>query len=103
MMKAEKNGYNEFIIARIEIALLRLRNNPAYMGRCRQQDKSEGKVERLLHKLNKDERITIRRHFEGQTVKQNFELNETYLQGMRDNIQILSFFNIFDKGGMFYK
>lgn len=96
MMGTEQRAYKDFVIARIEIALLRLRNNPAYIKRCRQQEKSEEKVDKLLHKLNKRERITIRRHYEGETVKQSFELDETYLQGMRDCVQILSFLNALD-------
>ena len=96
MMGTEQRAYKDFVIARTEIALLRLRNNPAYIERCRQQEKSEEKVDKLLHKLNKRGRITIRRHYEGETVKQSFELDETYLQGMRDCIQILSFLNALD-------
>ena len=62
MMGGEQRAYKDFVIARIEFALLRLRNNPAYIERCRQQEKGEEKVDKLLHKLNKRERITIRRH-----------------------------------------
>lgn len=103
MMGTGQSAYKDFVIARTELALLRLRNNPAYIERCRQQEKGEEKVDRLLHKLNKRERIAIRRHYEGETIKRSFELDETYLQGMRDCIQILSFLNALDTEVQFYE
>lgn len=71
MMGTEQSAYKDFVIARTELALLRLRNNPAYIERCRQQEKGEEKVDKLLHKLNKRERNAIRRHYEGETIKQS--------------------------------
>ena len=103
MMGTEQSAYKDFVIARTELALLRLRNNPAYIERGRQQEKGEEKVDKLLHKLNKRERNAIRRHYEGETIKQSFELDETYLQGMRDCIQILSFLNALDTEVQFYE
>lgn len=103
MMGTGQSAYKDFVIARTELALLRLRNNPAYIERCRQQEKGEEKVDKLLHRLNKRERIVIRRHYEGETIKQGFELDETYLQGMRDCIQILSFLNALDTEVQFYE
>lgn len=95
MTGAERKTYKEFVIARIEVALQRLHNNPMYMEWSRKQDASGEKVEKLLHKLSKKERIAIRRHYEGEIVRENFELDETYLQGMRDCVQIFSFLNAF--------
>lgn len=103
MIEENKRAYKDFVIARIETALLRLRNNPAYIHRCRKQEKSEKKIDKLLHKLKKHERTAIRRYYEGEMVKQNFELDETYLQGMRDCFQIFSFLNVFDTEVHFYE
>lgn len=96
MMGTEKRTYKDFVIARIEITLLQFRNNQAYIERCRLQEKNEERIDKLLHKLNKRGRIPIRRYYEGETVKRNFELNETYLQGIRDFAQIFSFLNTLD-------
>ena len=103
MTGATQNPYHEFITERIEVALFRCRDNPAYIERCRQQDKSEEVVDSLLEKLKKKECMVIRRHYEGETVKQNFELDETYLQGMRDCIQILSYLDAFHREVQFYE
>lgn len=97
MTDTTRNPYREFVSERVEIALFRLDDNQAYMERCRQQDASEEVVDSLLEKLKKKERRTIRRHYEGEIVKQNFELNETYIQGMRDCIYILSCLDAFQK------
>lgn len=95
MTGAECKTYKEFVTARIEVALQRLHNNPMYMERRSKQNASEEVVENLFQKLNKEDRIAIRRHYEGETVRENFELDEAYLQGMRDCIQILSFLDVF--------
>lgn len=103
MIGAGQCAYKNFVIARIENALTRLRSNPAYMERCHRQEKSEEKIGKLLQKLKKHERITIHRHYEGEMVKQSFELDEVYLQGMRDCMQILSFLNALDTEVQFYE
>lgn len=97
MTEAEQKTYKVFVTARIETALQRLRSNPKYMEQRSAQELSEENVERLLQKLKKKERIVIRRHYEGEIVRENFELDETYLQGMRDCIQILSFLDVFHR------
>lgn len=96
-----QNPYRDFITERIEVALFRCRENPAYIERCRQQNESEEAVDSLLEKLKKKERRTIRRHYEGEIVRENFELDETYLQGMRDCIYILSCLGAFQREVLF--
>lgn len=95
--------YQNLIMNRIEAGLQRLQNNPAYKERCYQQKMSEEAVDGLLLKLDEEERDTIRHHYEGETVKQNFELDETYLQGMRDCVQILSCLGAFQRDVFFYE
>lgn len=99
----KQNPYRVFIMERVEAALFRCRENPAYMERCRQQDASGEVVDGLLKKLKEKERRTICRHYEGEIVKQNFELDETYLQGMRDCIYILSCLDAFQREVQFYE
>lgn len=94
----ERNAYKVFITSRIEVSLQRLKDNPEYNAYCRQQDASGDVVEEILHKLDKDDRITIRRHYEGQTVKENFELDSAYIQGLKDCFRALSCLSAFCAG-----
>lgn len=96
MTDAERIMVKTFINSRLEIAFQRLKDNPAYVKHCRAQDKSAVVVDELLNALSKDDRITIRRHYEGETEKESFELNETYLQGLKDCIRVLAFLNAFE-------
>ena len=82
--------------SRLDIALKRLNENTAYLEQCHLQEKSGEVVEELLHKLEKEEQITIRRHYEGETVKAGFEWNEAYIQGLRDSVKILAFLGAFN-------
>lgn len=95
MTDSERKILGSFINSRLEIALKRLDENTDYLEQCRQQEKSGEAAEALLHKLEKEERITIRRHYEGETAKTGFELDEAYLQGLRDSIKILAFLGVF--------
>lgn len=95
MNDMERNAYRGVINARLEIALKGLRKNPKYIERCHQQEKSGELVEELLHQLEKDDRITIRRHYEGEIAKECDELNEAYVQGLRDCMKFLMFLDVF--------
>ena len=98
MTKNERLMLNAFISSRLEIALKRLDDSPAYMEQCRQQEKSGIAAEEMLQKLEKHERITVRRHYEGETARAGFELSEAYLQGLRDCVKISVFLEIFSAG-----
>lgn len=91
----ERNAYKMFITSRIEVSLQQLKNNPEYQEYCRQQGASGDVVEELLCKLNEDDRLTIQRHYEGQTVKENYELDNAYIQGVKDCIHALSYLGAF--------
>ena len=95
MTDSERIILNGLIDSRLEIAWKRLDENTAYQEQCRQQEKSGEAAEELLHKLEKEERITIRRHYEGETAKTSFELNEAYIQGLRDSMRVLAFLGVF--------
>lgn len=82
---------------REEIAFKRLKDNTRYLEICVQQEKTEIMVEELLHRFEKDDRIFIRRHYEGETAKHGFELEAVYLQGMRDSAKVLAFLGLLDK------
>lgn len=95
MTNSERIILNGLIDSRLEIAWKRLDENTAYQEQCREQEKSGERAEELLHKLTKEERITIRRHYEGETAKMSFELNEAYIQGLRDSVKILASLGFF--------
>ena len=98
MIENERLMLNTFIDSRLEFALKRLDDNPAYQEQCRQQGESEEVAENILHKLEKHERIAVRRHYEGETAKVCFELDEAYLQGLRDCVKLFAFLEIFSVG-----
>ncbi len=91
----EKNAYKMFIISRIEVSLQQLKNDSEYQECYRQQGASGDVVDELLRKLNEDDRLTIQRHYEGQTVKENYELDNAYIQGGKDCLYALSYLGAF--------
>ena len=97
MTDAERKILKAFVNMREEIAFKRLKDNTRYLEICAQQEKTETMVEELLHRFEKDERISIRQHYEGETAKQCFELEAAYLQGLRDSARFLAFLGIFDR------
>ena len=75
---------------RKETAYKRLKNNPVYLEVYERQQKTGEDVEKLYHeRFTKDERITVRRHYEGETEKNCLEEDEVYFQGMRDCFQFI--------------
>lgn len=95
MTNSERKVLREFVAGRLSIMFNQLKDNTRYLEICEQQDKSEIETEELLHKLEKADRITIRRHYEGETAKSGIEIDEAYLQGLRDSVRILSLLGVF--------
>lgn len=95
MTDFESKMLRQFIAGRQEIVFRRLKENARYLEVCDRQKQTDTIVDELLHKLEKDERITIRRHYEGETGKTGIELNEVYLQGLRDSVRILALLGVF--------
>ena len=81
-----------FIGSRQEIAVLNLKDNPAYQEILRQLEISGQTAVEMLHKLEKEERIAVRRHYEEEAHKFSKESDEFYLQGIRDCLSALVFF-----------
>lgn len=69
----------------------RLKENPQYLELCRRQDESEKEVEELLHRFEKHDRITIRRHYEGEAEQESIASKELYVQGLRDCFKLITF------------
>lgn len=95
MTNSERKVLREFVAGRLSIMFNQLKDNTRYLEICEQQNKSEAEAEELLHKLEKAGRITIRRHYEGETAKSGIEIDEAYLQGLRDSVRILSLLGVF--------
>lgn len=87
--------WKDFITSRVETSLERVSRNPEYKVLKGEQDKSKRKVDKLLMKLNKKERMIVQEHYENETVIENYELEEAYWQGIRDGIRFLSWLDIF--------
>lgn len=85
----------DFISSRVEIALERISRNPEYQELKECQEKSEEEVDKLLEKLEENERRTVQRHYEKETTVVNYELEEAYLQGLKDGINFLMWLDIF--------
>lgn len=98
MTDYEKKMLRTFITQRQEIAYNRLRENECYQAICERQKRTDADVDEVLHKLEKDERLTVRRHYEGETEKTGIELNEVYLQGLQDSVKILALLGVFGAG-----
>lgn len=95
MTDSERKILREFVSGRLAIMFDRLKDNTRYLEVCEQQHKSEKFADELLHKLEKDDRITIHRHYEGEVIKTGIEIDEAYLQGLRDSVKILSLLGVF--------
>lgn len=95
MTDSERKVLREFVSGRLSIMFNRLKDNTRYLEVCEQQNKSEDEAEELLHKLEKPDRITIRRHYEGEVIKTGIEIDEAYIQGLRDCVRILSLLGVF--------
>jgi len=73
-----------------ELAYKRLKNNPCYMMLDERQRQTEEVVEAMYReRFTKDERLAIRRHYEGETEKCSIEDDEVYFQGLKDGFQLV--------------
>lgn len=94
-MNDTKECWKSYITSRVELALERISRNPEYIELCEQQDKSQETVDSLLEKLGGENALTVRRYYEMETMRQSFEIDEAYMQGMMDAIQFLGGLGVF--------
>lgn len=90
-----KECWKSFISSRVDLALERIGRNPEYIELCEQQDKNQETVNSLLEMLGDENALTIRRHYEMENMRQSFEIDEAYMQGVKDAIQFLGGLDIF--------
>lgn len=86
-----REALRSLIGAREEQALRRLETDLDYQEVCKQQEKSEAVVEELYQKFEKADRVTVRRHYEGELHKTNYEIKTAYIQGLRDCFLLFCF------------
>lgn len=91
MTKMTRDALGSLITARIEFALNQLDQDSEYIELCNQQKKTEETAQELLNQLEKPDRITIRRHYEGELRKTNREIEAAYIQGLRDHSELIEF------------
>ena len=88
--KSSRDSWKNLITARIDAALERVnRKNPEYIELCQQQEKNKEIVDMLLKKLDAEEQAVIRQYYNKEIEKENYELEETYMQGVKDGIWFL--------------
>lgn len=90
-----KECWKSFISSRVDLALERISRNPEYIELCEQQDKDQEAVDSLLKMLGEENALTVRRHYEMETARQSYEIDEAYLQGIKDAIQFLGGLGVF--------
>ena len=91
MDNVTRDGMRSLIGAREDFALRQLDRNLEYQQVCERQDKSEKTVDELFERFEKEERITICRHYEGDVEKTNYEIKAAYIQGLRDCFRLFGF------------
>lgn len=87
--------WKDFISSRVEVSMEQINRNSEYQELQEYQRHSEEKIDKILEKLNKEEQDKIRRHYERQTTVENYELEETYMLGVKDGIRFLCWLDIF--------
>ena len=88
--KNSRDSWKNLITSRIDTALERVnRDNSEYIELCQQQQKAERLVDVLLKKLDAEEQDIVRQYYDKEIEKENYELEETYMQGVKDGIWFL--------------
>ena len=91
MTKMTAEAIGSLILARQDWACTRLDENREYKFLREQQKQSEKMVEELYQCFDKNEQRSIRRHYEGEILLENFRLDEVYIQGLRDGFELIAF------------
>ena len=87
--------WGDFISSRVDVAMEQISRNPEYREMQDYQRKTEKEIDAILEKLSEEERDAIKRYHERQTTLENYELEETYMLGVKDEIRFLSWLDIF--------
>ena len=95
LSKDECNALKMLINARVEFAVLSLKeNNPQYADVSQKQEESWKVADEILNRLPREDRLTVTRYYEEEVHRHGFELDASYLQGVRDCVKALMFFGV---------
>ena len=95
MTDNEYRFMREIIGSRTELAVLNLRDsNPRYKEVHEAQEKNWESIKSILSKLEREDHLAVTRYYEDEVHKSCFELDEAYLQGVKDCPRVLRFFNL---------
>lgn len=98
MSESEYRLMKEIIGSRTEFAILNLRDsNPRYNEVHKSQEEKWESIKAILFKLEKEDRLSVTRYYEDEVHKSCFELDESYLQGIKDCLGVLGFFDLIGK------
>lgn len=89
----------DFMWERIDLALEKSKQNLRYIERCTQQVESKKLADAVLEKMEKEDRITIRRLYEDETAKNAIEMEEIYIQGLKDCAKLFSVLGVSEAFG----
>ena len=95
--------WGDFISSRVDVAMEQISRNPEYREMQDYQRKTEKEIDAILEKLSEEERDAIKRYHERQTTLENYELEETYMLGVKDGIRFLSWLDIFQAKEWVYR
>lgn len=87
--------WKDFISSRVDVSMERISRKSDYKELQEYQRESEEEIDKILEKLDEEERNKIKRHYERQTTVENYELEETYMLGVKDGIRFLMWLDIF--------
>ncbi len=86
IMENAQECYKNFVMSRIEIALLRLNSDTEYLSLCAEKES----IEPVLEKMNDFGNLMLKRYIETLSIKANMECQQSYLQGVQDGIRSIS-------------
>jgi len=95
LSKDDCNALKMLINARVEFVVLNLKaNNPQYVDVLLKQEENWKVANEILNRLPREDRLTVTRYYEEEVHRHGFELDASYLEGVRDCVKALMFFGI---------
>jgi len=95
MGEIECNALKELISSRVNFAILKMKDkHPRYQEVCKHQEEKWQSIDVILRQLEDDDRRAVLRYYEDEVHRFGFEFDGTYLQGIKDCINVLVFFGV---------
>ncbi|WFR58806.1 hypothetical protein QA584_06925 [Anaerocolumna sp. AGMB13025] len=100
MKNAAQKTLQALVDLRIEFAISRLKEKPKYMELNEAQKATEAKLEKMLRDSYHKEQIPIDLYFENQSIKEGFEFDEIYYQGLKDCFYLMKLLGVIQEEGL---